>query len=121
MKTTQLNRYNSAVGRQLREARRAVKLTIKKASELSGIPIPTMNRYEAGETSVPDDRLHALCKLYGINQDSITSDASLITSMPKPHDDNSRLLSAFAKLSKEDKTTVLTLTESLSKQSGGRI
>jgi transcriptional regulator with XRE-family HTH domain len=54
------NDYIAAVAAELRAERAASRLTVKELSATAGVPVPTLNRYLAGERDVPGSTLVAL-------------------------------------------------------------
>lgn len=57
----------TALGRELRDARKRAELTLREVAEALGVGVATLHDYESGK-SVPDAlRLFDLAKLLGIN------------------------------------------------------
>jgi transcriptional regulator with XRE-family HTH domain len=97
------------LGQVLREARRNVGLSRRRAAKRTGIEASRLRRYERGDAPVPDEVLARLRALYGDALDDLVAPRAPLTveptrvvaagiEQPLAQDDRDALLSAYAHL-----------------------
>jgi transcriptional regulator with XRE-family HTH domain len=73
---------DSAVGREIRQYRRAAGLTQKQVADIIGVTGAQFHRYETGATRITASRLIAIANALGVRADTLLAAASSIDMEP---------------------------------------
>lgn len=75
---------DSAMGREIRQRRRAAGLTQKQVAAVVGITGAQLHRYETGATRIATSRLIAIASALGVRPDSLMASVSASDYSPRP-------------------------------------
>jgi transcriptional regulator with XRE-family HTH domain len=64
------------IASNLKKARKSMGLTQEQLSERTGIPVPTLKKYEGGKQPPPGDRIGALARALAVSADDIVLEES---------------------------------------------
>lgn len=73
---------DSAVGREIRQYRRAAGLTQKQVADIIGVTGAQFHRYETGATRITASRLIAIANALGVRADTLLAAASAVEMEP---------------------------------------
>jgi transcriptional regulator with XRE-family HTH domain len=73
---------DSAVGREIRQYRRAAGLTQKQVADIIGVTGAQFHRYETGATRITASRLIAIANALGVRADTLLAAASSVDMEP---------------------------------------
>lgn len=80
---------DSAVGREIRQYRRAAGLTQKQVADIIGVTGAQFHRYETGATRITASRLIAIANALGVRADTLLAAASSVDMEPQAVPSNS--------------------------------
>ncbi len=64
------------IASNLKKAQRSMGLTQEQVSAKTGIPVPTLKKYESGKQPPPGDRIGALARALAVSADDLVLDES---------------------------------------------
>jgi transcriptional regulator with XRE-family HTH domain len=70
------SREAMTIASNLKKARKSMGLTQEQLSERTGIPVPTLKKYEGGKQPPPGDRIGALARALAVSADDIVLEES---------------------------------------------